>query len=135
LTVYCEAAPGCRSMWFRPRHEPGTLPTWDDGWLTAGKGKAMKIETLNVAAQFTEDGSHAERAGGFDVEAVDDGPVEALLLYDDGRWELFTSEEASGSSHGYLQATDLAEAVKEARRRLQSEGYEVAFKVHTEDPD
>ena len=95
----------------------------------------MKIETLNVAAQFTQDGSHAERAGGFDVEAVDDGPVEALLLYDDGRWELFTSEETGGSSHGYLQAKDLAEAVKEARRQLQSEGYEVAFKMHAADPD
>src|SRR6185437_777443 len=23
LVVYCEAAPGCRSAWYQPRHEPG----------------------------------------------------------------------------------------------------------------
>jgi hypothetical protein len=23
IVVYCDAAPGCRSAWYRPRHEPG----------------------------------------------------------------------------------------------------------------
>ena len=23
MVVYCDAAPGCRSAWYRPRHEPG----------------------------------------------------------------------------------------------------------------
>jgi len=24
MAVFCNAAPGCRSVWYRPRHEPGT---------------------------------------------------------------------------------------------------------------
>lgn len=98
----------------------------------------MKIATLKVSGRFTKDGSDIENAEGFDEDALEDGPGQALLVYDNGRWELLTSEEevdrgADRSSHGYLQATDLAEAVREARRRLQSAGYEVAFKVHAED--
>jgi hypothetical protein len=23
MAVFCNAAPGCRSVWYRPRHEPG----------------------------------------------------------------------------------------------------------------
>ena len=45
-----------------------------------------------------------------------DGSGQALLRYDNGRWELLTSEEevdrsTNRGSHGYLQATDLDEAV------------------------
>jgi len=104
------------------------------------KGAAMKIATLKVSGLFTEDGSDVENAEGFDEDALEDGPGQALLVYDNGRWELLTSEEeadrgADRSSHGYLHATDLAEAVKEARQRLQNAGYEVAFRVHADNPD
>jgi hypothetical protein len=100
----------------------------------------MKIATLKVSGMFTEGGSDVENAEGFDEDALEDGPGQALLVYDDGRWELLTSEEevdrgGDRTSHGYLQATDLAEAVKEARQLLQNAGYEVAFKVHVQDPD
>ena len=99
----------------------------------------MRIATLKVSGRFTEDGSDAENADGFDEDALEDGPGQALLVYDNGRWELLTSEEevdrdADLSRHGYLQATDLAEAVREARRLLESAGYDVAFKVQSEDP-
>lgn len=100
----------------------------------------MKIATLKVSGLFTESGSDAENADGFDEDALEDGAGQALLVYDDGRWELFTSEEevdrgADRGSHGYLQATDPAEAVRQARQLLQNAGYEVAFKVHVDDPD
>lgn len=101
----------------------------------------MKIATLKVSGRFTEDGCDTEYEEGFDEEALEDGPGQALLVYDNGRWELFTSEEevdAEGvdrSSHGYMQHADLAEAVRDARRLLQDKGYEVAFKLHAEDSD
>ena len=101
--------------------------------------KPMKIATLKFSGRFTEDGSHIEYAE-FDQDAQEDGSGQALLRYDNGRWELLTSEEevdrsTNRGSHGYLQATDLEEAVREARQLLQSAGYEVAFKAHPEDPD
>ena len=43
--------------------------------------------------------------------------------------KLLTSEEDDRSDHGYLQATDRAQAVREARQRLESEGYEVTFEA------
>ena len=104
------------------------------------EGEAMKIATLKVSGRFTKDGSDAENADGFDEDALEDGPGQALLVYDNGRWELLTSEEevdrgTDPGSHGYLQATDLPEAVREARQRLQDAGYEVAFKMNAEDSD
>jgi sporulation protein YlmC with PRC-barrel domain len=63
--------------------------------------------------------------GEFDMDALEDGPGEALLQHDDNGWKLLTSEEDDLSDHGYLQATDRAQAVREARQRLESEGYEV----------
>ena len=63
--------------------------------------------------------------GEFDKDALEDGPGEALLQHDDNGWKLLTSEEDDLSDHGYLQATDRAQAVREARQRLESEGYEV----------
>jgi len=95
----------------------------------------MKIETLKIAGLFTEDGCDAVDAEGFDEDALEDGPGQALLVYDNGRWKLFTSEEevdARGvdeGGHGSLQGTDLAKAVAWARRRLEEEGYEVAFRL------
>lgn len=81
----------------------------------------MKIATLNVSGQFIKDGSDSEYAGGFDEDALRDGPGQAVLVYDNGRWKLLTSEEEPDrSSHGYMQHTDLAEAVRDARRLLQS---------------
>jgi hypothetical protein len=106
-----------------------------------GKGRAMKIATLKVSGRFTENGGDVEYEEGFDEEALEDGPGQALLVYDNGRWELFTSEEevdeegVDRSSHGYMEHTDLAEAVTEARQLLQGKGYEVAFRLHAEDPD
>jgi hypothetical protein len=100
----------------------------------------MKIDTLKVSVLFTEDGYHVEDET-FDKGSVDDGPGQALLKYDNGRWELLTSEvevDREGhdlGSHGYMQHTDLAEAVRDARRLLQDKGYEVTFKLNTEDPD
>ncbi len=72
----------------------------------------MKVATLVVSERFTEDGS-----------------VQALLSYENDRWKLLTQDEGDRSDHGYLQAKDLAEAVSEARRQLESEGYEVTFRV------
>jgi hypothetical protein len=98
------------------------------------EGKTMKIATLKISGRFTEDGSDAVGAEGFDEEALEDGPGQALLVYDNGRWKLFTSEEevdAQGvdeGSHGSLEGTDLAKAVSWARRKLAEEGYEVAFR-------
>jgi hypothetical protein len=104
------------------------------------KGREMKIETLKVSVLFTEDGYQVEDEA-FDKGPLDDGPGQALLKYDDGRWELRTPEEEVDreghdlGSHGYMQHTDLAEAVKEARQLLQDKGYEVTFKLNAEDPD
>lgn len=95
----------------------------------------MKIATLKVSGRFTKDGYDDEYEEGFDEEALEDGPGQALLVYDNGRWELFTSEEDDRSSHGPMQHTDLAEAVRDARRLLLGKGYEVAFKLNAEDPD
>jgi hypothetical protein len=95
----------------------------------------MKIATLKVSGRFTKDGYDDEYEEGFDEEALEDGPGQALLVYDNGRWELFTSEEDDRSSHGHMQHTDLAEAVRDARQLLQGKGYEVEFKLHAEDPD
>ena len=67
--------------------------------------------------------------GEFDMDALEDGPGEALLQHDDDGWKLLTSEEDDRSDHGYLQATDRAQAVREARQRLESEGYEVTFEA------
>ncbi len=67
--------------------------------------------------------------GEFDKDALEDGPGEALLQHDDNGWKLLTSEEDDLSDHGYLQATDRAQAVREARQRLESEGYEVTFEA------
>ena len=94
----------------------------------------MKIATLKISGRFTEDGSDAVAAEGFDEDALEDGPGQALLVYDNGRWKLYTSEEevdAQGvdeGTHGSLQGTDLAKAVSWARRKLEEEGYEVAFR-------
>ncbi|HUK73562.1 MAG TPA: hypothetical protein VLW50_33265 [Streptosporangiaceae bacterium] len=80
--------------------------------VTFRTGKVTKIATLVVSERFTED-----------------GPVQALLSYENDRWKLLTSEEDDRGDHGYLQAKDLAEAVSEARRQLESEGYEVTFRA------
>ena len=99
----------------------------------------MKIATLKVSARYTEEGCDVEYEEGFDEDALEDGPGQALLVYGNGRWELYTSEEVfkggvNRSSHGYLQGTDLAEAVTWARQRLQDKGYEVAFTLGGADP-
>ena len=38
MAVFCNAAPGCRSVWYRPRHEPGTALNCDrvQWWDTPG---------------------------------------------------------------------------------------------------
>jgi hypothetical protein len=97
--------------------------------------QAMKIATLKISGLFTGNGCDAVNAEGFDEDALEDGPGQALLVYDSGRWKLFTSEEevdARGvdeGRHGSLQGTDLAEAVSWARRKLEEGGYEVAFSL------
>ena len=50
----------------------------------------MKIATLKVAGLFAEDGCDVAYAGEFDEDALEDGPGQALLVYQDGRWHLFT---------------------------------------------
>jgi hypothetical protein len=98
----------------------------------------MKIATLKVSARFTDESRDVEYEDGFDEDALEDGPGQALLVYGNGGWELYTSDEvyqagADGSSHGSLPGTDLAEAVTWARQRLQDKGYEVAFRLGGED--
>ena len=95
---------------------------------TGEERRVTKIATLKVSGRFTKDGSDIS-AGEFDEDALEDGPGQALLKYENDRWKLLTSEEDDRSDHGYLQAKDLAEAVREARRQLESEGYEVTFRT------
>ncbi len=90
---------------------------------------------LGITKQQVQDLARKERritkivklkvGGEFDKDALEDGPGEALLQHDNNGWKLLTSEEDDLSDHGYLQATDRAQAVREARQRLESEGYEV----------
>ena len=90
---------------------------------------------LSITKQQVQELARAERritkivrlkvGGEFDKDALEGGPGEALLQHDDNGWKLLTSEEDDRSDHGYLQATDRAQAVREARQRLESEGYEV----------
>jgi hypothetical protein len=93
----------------------------------------MKIATLKVSVVFTEAG-YDPAYEDFDMEAVKDGPGQALLVYNERRWELLTPEEvvdAQGrerNSHGTLPDTGLADAVIWAQEQLQRDGYEVAFK-------
>jgi hypothetical protein len=101
----------------------------------------MKIVTLKISGRFNHDGGDVGYTGEFDEDALEDGPGQALLVYQDGRWHLFTSEEevdAQGvddSDHGYMEHTDLFGAIEDAREVLKGKGYEVAFKVHPGDPD
>ncbi len=101
----------------------------------------MKIATLKISGRFTEDGCDAAYTGEFDEDALEDGPGQAVLVYQDSGWHLFTSEEevdAEGvdeSDHGYMEHSDPLEAIRDARRLLKSKGYEVVFKAHAEDPD
>lgn len=98
----------------------------------------MKIATLQVSALFTAHGSDVQYEEGFDPDATHDypGQGQALLVYDDGRWELWTSEEEAGiSTHGYMQHTDMFEAITDARKLLQDLGYELEFKLKADDPD
>lgn len=79
----------------------------------AGEERRMtKIVTLKVSGEF-------------DMDALEDGPGQALLQHDNDGWKLLTSE--GPRDHGYLRATDQAQAVREARQQLESEGYEVMF--------
>jgi sporulation protein YlmC with PRC-barrel domain len=92
---------------------------------------------LSITKQQVQDLAREERritkiatlkvSGEFDKDALEDGPCQALLQHDNDGWKLLTSEEDDRSDHGYLQATDLAQAVREARQQLESEGYEVTF--------
>ena len=84
--------------------------------LARRERRITKIATLKVSGEFGKD-------------ALEDGPGEALLQHDNDGWKLLTSEEDDRSDHGYLRATDLAQARREARQRLESEGYEVTFEV------
>jgi hypothetical protein len=97
-----------------------------------GKDRAMKIVSLKISVQFTEDGYNPEYEAEFDTDALDDGQGEAVLLYQNDQWALYTSEVAG---HGFNSDTGLADAVKWARQLLKDDGYEVAFKFHTDDPD
>ena len=106
-------------------------------WPTRPReGRALKIASLKVKIRFTQDGYDAEYEATFDKDALDDKTGQALLLYDNDQWGLYTSEEeADRSFHGYLPDTGLASAVRWARQRLQEQSYEVAFKFHADDPD
>jgi hypothetical protein len=84
--------------------------------LAREERRITKIATLKVSP-----------LGEFDKNALEDGPGQALLQHDKDGWKLLTSEEDDRSDHGYLQATDEAQAVREARQQLESEGYEVMF--------
>jgi hypothetical protein len=98
----------------------------------------MKIATLQVSALFTAHGSDVQYEEGFDPDATHDypGQGQALLVYDNGRWELLTSEEEAGiSTHGYMQHKEMFEAITEAQQRLQDLDYEVGFKLKADDPD
>jgi len=96
----------------------------------------MKIASLKVSIRFTKDGYDAEYEAEFDEDALEDGTGQALLLYDNDQWGLYTSEEeADRSFHDNLPDTGLASAVRWARQQLQKQGYEVAFKFHADDPD
>ena len=53
----------------------------------------MKIASLRFSIGFTEDGYDPEYEAQFDVEALKDGLGEALLLYEDDQWRLYTSAE------------------------------------------
>jgi hypothetical protein len=102
----------------------------------------MRIATLKVLVQFTEDGYNPEYEATFDDDALEDGTGQALLVYNDDRqWELRTPEEevdrrgVDVGFHGSLPDTGLADAVRWARQQLRDAGYEVAFKFHAEDQD
>ena len=80
--------------------------------LAGEERRITKIVTLKVSGEF-------------DTDALEDGPGQALLQHDNDGWKLLTSE--GPRDHGYLRATDQAQAVREARQKLESEGYEVMF--------
>jgi hypothetical protein len=98
-----------------------------------GKGRAVKIVSLKFSVQFTEDGYDPEYEAEFDTDALEDGLGEALLLYENDQWGLYTSEEDGRSFN--RSDTGLADAVRWARQQLKDTGYEVAFKFHPDDPD
>lgn len=93
----------------------------------------MKIASLKVSVEFTQDGYDPEYEAQFDVDALKDGLGEAMLLYEDDQWRLSTSAEDDRSWS--RPDSGLADAVRWARRQLKDAGYEVAFKFHVDDPD
>lgn len=95
----------------------------------------MKIVSLKFSVQFTDDGYDPEYEAEFDEDALEDGLGEALLLYENDQWGLYTSEEDDRSFHGFRSDMGLADAVRWARQQLKDTGYEVAFKFHADDPD
>jgi hypothetical protein len=114
---------------------PGNGYTNDhrDWRSTTREGQAVKIVSLKFSVQFTEDGYDPEYEAEFDTDALEDGLGEALLLYENDQWGLYTSGEDGRSFH--RSDTGLADAVRWARQQLKDTGYEVAFKFHPDDPD
>jgi hypothetical protein len=58
--VYCAAAPGCRSVWYRPRHEPGEAgpircvwPRWRPSWGALGGSGDREGQAGEAMARFT----------------------------------------------------------------------------------
>jgi hypothetical protein len=98
-----------------------------------GKDRAMKIVSLKVSVQFAEDGYDPEYEAEFDTDALEDGLGEAVLLYENDQWVLYTSEEDGRSFN--RSDTGLADAVRWARQQLKDAGYEVTFKFHPDDAD
>ena len=93
----------------------------------------MKIVSLRFSVRFTEDGYDPEYEAEFDRDSLRDGLGEAMLLYTNDQWMLYTSEEDGRSF--YRTDTGVADAVRWARQQLKDAGYEVAFKFHPDDPD
>ena len=106
------AYPGEQSVWVRRPGVHLSITKQQVQQLAREERRITKIVKLKVGGEF-------------DKDALEGGPGEALLQHDSNGWKLLTSEEDDRSDHGYLQAADRAQAVSEARQRLESEGYEV----------